>query len=106
MARHPLWVCITVAALSIAALLSCLDPHTGKPRLGIDASMDNLLPPSSADRAVFDRARGLFGDSEAILVAVTLGDEVFTPDNLKRVTALNERFRELPGVDRVFSLAT
>jgi predicted RND superfamily exporter protein len=104
-ARHPLWVCVTVAALSVAALLSCLDPHTGKPRLGIDASMDNLLPPSSADRTVFDRSRALFGDSEAILVAVTLGP-VFTPDNLKRVTALNERFRELPGVDRVFSLAT
>ncbi len=105
LARHPLWVCIIVAALTVVALLSCLDPSTGKPRLGIDASMDNLLPPSSADRTVFDRARELFGDSESILVAVTLGP-VFTADNLKRVTALNEGFRELPGVDRVFSLAT
>jgi predicted RND superfamily exporter protein len=31
---------------------------------------------------------------------------VFTVDNLKTVAALNERFRELPGVDRVFSLAS
>jgi len=105
LARHPLWVILSVVVLSFAALLSCLDPITGRPRLAVDASMDNLLPPSSADRTVFDRAQALFGDTESILVAVTL-DPVFTAENLKRVTALNERFRELPGVDRVFSLAT
>jgi predicted RND superfamily exporter protein len=98
-------VCIIVGGITFAALLSCLDPSTGRPRLTIDASMDNLLPPSSADRTVFERARALFGDSESILVAVTLGP-VFTADNLRRISALNERFRELPGVDRVFSLAT
>jgi predicted RND superfamily exporter protein len=103
--RHPLTVVAIVAVLSFVALLSCIDPTTGRPRLSIDASIDNLLPPSSEDRAVFDRSRALFGDTEAILVAVTL-DPVFTAENLKRVSALNERLRELPGVERVFSLAT
>jgi uncharacterized protein len=105
LARHPLSTVIAVAVITAAALFSCLDPFTGRPRVQIDASIDNLLPPSSEDRAVFDRVRALFGDSEAVLVAVTL-DPVFTPKNLARVGALNERFRELAGAERVFSLAT
>ena len=105
LARHPLAVIAVVAVLTVAALLSVIDPYTGRPRVGIDASIDNLLPPSSADRTVFDRSRELFGDTEAILVAVTL-DPVFTADNLRRVGELTQRFRELPGVERVFSLAT
>lgn len=105
LARHPLWVIATVAVLTFAAALSVLDPATGRPNVGVDASMDNLLPASSEDRAVFDRARALFGDTDAILVAVTL-DPVFTPQNLRKVAVLSERFRALDGVDRVFSLAT
>ena len=105
LARHPLWPVVVTFVLSAAALLVCLDPQTLRPRLEIDASVDNLLPASSADRAVYDRVRALFGDSEAVLVAVTL-DPVFTPANLKRIATINERFRELPGVERVFSLAT
>ncbi len=104
-ARHPLWVIVVVAVLTLAAALSCIDPSTGRPRVAIDASIDNLLPPSSEDRKLFERSRDLFGDAEAILVAVTL-DPVFTADNLRRVAQLNARFRELPGVERVFSLAT
>lgn len=105
LARNPLAVIVVVGVLTFAALLSAIDPSTGRPRVGIDASIDNLLPPSSADRAVFDRTRALFGDAEAILVAVTL-EPVFTLDNLRKVAAISEGLRELPGVDRVFSLAT
>jgi predicted RND superfamily exporter protein len=105
LSRHPLYVIIAVGVVTFAALFTVLDPATGRPTVAIDASMDNLLPPSSEDRAVYERSRALFGDTEAILVAVTL-DPVFSADNLKKVAALNERFRELPGVDRVFSLAS
>jgi predicted RND superfamily exporter protein len=105
LAHHPLWAVIVAFSISAAALAVVLDPLTGKLRIEIDASVDNLLPASSEDRAVFERARLLFGDTEAVLVAVTL-DPVFTPANLAKVAALNERFRELPGVERVFSLAT
>ena len=105
LARHPLWPVLAAFAVTAAALVVVVDPLTLKPRIGIDASVDNLLPASSADRAVFDRTRTLFGDTDAILVAVTI-DPVFTPENLQKVAALNERFRELPGAERVFSLAT
>jgi hypothetical protein len=63
LSRHPLYVIILVGLLTFAALFTVLDPATGRPTVGIDASMDNLLPPSSADRAVFDRSRELFGDA-------------------------------------------
>jgi uncharacterized protein len=105
LARHPFFAVITVLVITAAAVFACLDPMTGRPRVDVDASVDNLLPPSSEDRAVYDRVRALFGDSEAVLVAVTL-DPVFSPANLERVSQLTERFRELPGVERVFSLAT
>ncbi|HUR42022.1 MAG TPA: MMPL family transporter [Verrucomicrobiae bacterium] len=105
LASHPLFAVLTVFTISIAALLVVIDPLTLRPRVGIDASVDNLLPASSADREVYDRVRQLFGDTEAVLVAVTL-DPVFTPENLKKVTLLTEQFRELPGAERVFSLAT
>jgi predicted RND superfamily exporter protein len=105
LARHP-WITVAVvAALSFAALLVCLDPATGRPRIGIDSSTDRLLPPSNEARAVYEQNRALFGETEAVLVAVTL-DPVFTAGNLARIAVLTERFRELPGVDRVFSLAT
>ncbi|MBI3171914.1 MAG: MMPL family transporter, partial [Hydrocarboniphaga effusa] len=105
LARHPWIVVAVVAALSCGALLLCLDPVTGQPRIGIDSSTDRLLPPASRERAVYEQSRTLFGETEAVLVAVTL-DPVFTAENLARISQLTERFRELPGVDRVFSLAT
>jgi predicted RND superfamily exporter protein len=105
LARHPFAVIVAVATLTAAAFFSAFDPVTRQPRVAIDASIDNLLPPSSDDRAVYDRSRALFGDTEAILVAVTL-DPVFSVANLGKVAAINERLRELPGVDRVFSLAS
>lgn len=105
LARHPIWTIAAVLAVSLAVLPVCIDLATGRPRVAIDASIDNLLPASSEDRAVYERVRRLFGDSESVLVAVTLGP-VFTPENLKRVSVLTERFRALPGAERVFSLAT
>lgn len=106
LARHPLWAIGAVLALTASALAASIDPATGRPRIGIDASIDNLLPASSEDRALFERARALFGDTESVLVAVTLEPGVFTAENLARITTLTERFRELPGAERVFSLAT
>ena len=72
LARHPLACVLAVFTLTAAAAVVVVDPLTLRPKLGIDASVDNLLPASSEDRAVYERVRALFGESEAILVAVTL----------------------------------
>ncbi len=105
LARRPFLAVALVLLLSAGAAVTLVDPFTRALRLDIDASIDKLLPASSDDRAVDNRVREMFGDSEAILVAVTLRP-VFSADNLKRVTAITERFRELAGVERVFSLAS
>src|SRR5437899_1531758 len=105
LARHPLWTALAVLAVSAGALLLVVDVHTWQPRLEIDASLDKLLPATNEDRAVYDRSREYFGDAEAVIVAVTL-DPVFTAGNLAKIKALTDRFRDLPGVDHVFSLAT
>ena len=105
LARHPGLVVVLVLALSAGAALLCVDFENRRLRVGIDPSTERLLPPANAERAVYERLRDTFGDSDAILVAVSF-DQVFTPENLRRIDALTARFRELPGVTRVFSLAT
>jgi len=105
LARRPLWPVLACLLVTAAAAGLCLDPATGRPAVRIDASIDNLLPAADADRAVYGRVRSVFGDTEAVLVAVTL-DPVFTAANLAKVDALTERFRDLPAVSHVFSLST
>ena len=105
LARRPLLAVALVLLLSAGALVTLVDPFTRALRLDIDASIDKLLPASSDDRAVDNRVREMFGDSEAILVAVTLRP-VFSADNLKRVTAITERFRELSGVRSSIDFST
>ncbi|HUS24229.1 MAG TPA: MMPL family transporter [Candidatus Binatia bacterium] len=104
-ARRPWWTVIAVLLLSVAAALTCFDPGTGRLRIELDPSTDRLLPAASADRVVYQRLRRTFGDSDAILVAVGF-DPVFTAEHVAKIAALSDRFGELPGVTRVFSLAT
>lgn len=105
LARHPAIIVALFLALSAGAAALTVDLKTGQLRTGIDPSTDRLLPPSNAERAVYDRLRQTFGDSESVLVAVEF-DRVFTPGNMAAIAALSERLRELPGVTGVISLAT
>ncbi|MGH8540655.1 MAG: MMPL family transporter [Stenotrophobium sp.] len=104
-ARHPYGVVLATAAISVCALLLCFDLRRMQPRLLIDSSVEHLLPAADADRAVFDRARETFGDSDAVIVAVKFG-QVYTATNLEKIDELNQRFKQLPGVSSVMSLAT
>lgn len=105
LARHPLFGVVAPLLLSVAAAALCWDWGDGRLRLAIDPSIERLLPPSDSDRAVFNRVRDTFGDADAVLVAVEF-DSVYAPDSLAAVERLTRRFRELPGVSHVFSLAT
>ncbi|HUP91044.1 MAG TPA: MMPL family transporter [Solimonas sp.] len=104
-AAHPLRCLVGTMLLSAAAFLLVFDPVEMQPRLEIDPSIEHLLPAQDADREVAERARATFGQSDAIIVAVRLG-QVFTADNLQKVDELTRRFRALPDVRSVFSLAT
>lgn len=103
-AGHPLYCIAVVALLSVAAFLVVYDVQHGQLRLKIDPTIERLLPEKGEDRAVFERARQTFGDSDAVLVAVTM-DEVFTPEGIARIDLLTTRFSELPGVRQASSMA-
>mgnify|MGYP001613062227 CR=1 FL=1 len=105
LARHPLYSVVVTLLLSLLAAALCLDPQTARPRVQLDASIDRLLPPANEDRAVFERAKALFGDSDGVLVAVDFG-EVYTAEALKQIDRLSQKLADLPGVNGVFSLAT
>jgi uncharacterized protein len=105
LARHPVRVVAGVVLVTLGAALQCVDWDTGRLRFSIDASIDGLLPPADADRGVYERARAVFGDTEAVYVAVAF-DPVFTPEHLEKIAELTDRFQSLPGVSHVFSLAT
>ena len=105
LARHPAFVVSLCLALTAVAVAVCVDLKTGQLRTRIDPSTDRLLPPSNAERAVYERLRESFGDSDAVLIAVEF-NPVFTAENLAAIATLTGRLVELPGVSRVFSLAT
>jgi len=104
LAEHPLYCVFATLLLSALAFGIVYDLKAQRLRLTIDPTIERLLPEKGEDRAVFERARETFGDSDAVLVAVTL-DEVFTPDGIRRIDELTRRFGELPGVRQATSLA-
>ncbi|MGH8462262.1 MAG: MMPL family transporter [Stenotrophobium sp.] len=104
-ARHPYVVVLTTLLISAGALLLCVNPLTLQPRLIIDSSVEHLLPAADADRALFERVRKTFGDSDAVIVAVKFG-QVFTAENLGKIDQLSDRYKAMPGVSSVLSLAT
>ncbi|MDD3764038.1 MAG: MMPL family transporter [Nevskiales bacterium] len=104
LARHS-WVSIgVVAAVSVGALLSVFDPTTLSPRLSIDPAIERLLPAQDDDRALYDRVRQQFGETDPVLLAVGF-DNVYSVDAISRIDELTRRLGELPGVKQVLSLA-
>ncbi|MGH8432554.1 MAG: efflux RND transporter permease subunit, partial [Solimonas sp.] len=104
-AAHPLYCITAVLLLSVVAFGVVYDLKSQRLRLTIDPTIERLLPEEGEDRAVFERARETFGDSDAVLIAVTL-DEVFTPAGIARIDELTRRLGELPGVRQASSLSS
>lgn len=105
LARYPRWALLLTGVLTLISVLLCVDPHTLSLRVKVDPSIERLLPPGDADREVFERARQIFGDADAILVAVRLAP-VFTVENLRLVQRIDQALKAMPGVSNVFSLAS
>ncbi|MES2682380.1 MAG: efflux RND transporter permease subunit [Pseudomonadota bacterium] len=99
------WLTLLFATLltAVAAAL-CVDWQSGSFKLKVDPAMERLLPAQDADRAVYERAREVFGDTDPVLLSVRFEDGVFKAENLARIAELAARLRELPGVSDVFSL--
>ena len=99
------WLTLAFGALltAVAAGL-CVDFASGSLRLKVDPAMERLLPAQDADRAVYERVREVFGDTDPVLLSVRFEQGVFQAANLAQVARIAEALRELPGVSEVFSL--
>jgi predicted RND superfamily exporter protein len=104
-ARRPRTMLVGVFALTVLALLLCIDPASGRPRFAIDPSAEALLPVDDPDRAVLDEVRRTFGVDDPLVVAVRYEPSVYSAENLARIARLAARFKTLPSVTEVHSLA-
>ena len=102
--RHPVPVVIAVLALTALFASHLVDFRTGAMLLGVDASVDRLLPDGDEASDFFARMSRKFATEEALVIALRV-DDVFTPENLATVKRVTERLAEMKGVRRVVSLA-
>lgn len=105
-AARPWLTLLGMAVITLLAGVGTFDFKTRQLKLGIDPAMERLLPAQDSDRAVLERARAVFGDTDPVLLTVRFEDGVFTAANLAAVARLSDRLREQPGVTDVFSLAS
>lgn len=105
LARHPVAILLAVLALSLASVVAVFRIPSFHPRLSIDSSVQALLPPRDANRAIYDRLRLLFGQDDPVLVAVTLTPQVMTDENLAKLDRLTQAIQQLPGIASALSVA-
>lgn len=86
-------------------ILACLLAVPGTLALRVDTSTDSVLDRSDAAWGRYQRSQELFGGDEIITVALR-GEEPFDAAVLGRIEHLSERFKRIPGVRRVDSIAT
>ena len=106
LAARPWFTLALLALVTAAAAAACFDFTHGRLKVGIDPATERLLPAQDADRAVLDRARAVFGDTDPVLITVRFDGGVFTAEGLAAVERYSEALKRQPGVADVFSLAT
>ncbi len=91
----------------IAALLAVtLGLGAYAARIGIDNSLEVWFVDGDPALAAYDDYKATFGNDEAIVIAVTAPDGIYTPAYLERIRAAADQLEALPRVRRVQSLAT
>ena len=103
--RHAVLVLVATAALSVYALTRVVDLRTGQLKLGLDTSIEQMLPSDDPDVQYYQQARKIFGSDETLLLVVRRADGVLQPDLLATLSRLTKRLEHVEGVDRVLSLA-
>ncbi len=103
--RHAVLVLVVTGALSVYALMRVVDLRTGQLKLGLDTSIEQMLPSDDPDVQYYQQARKIFGSDETLLLVVRRADGVLQPDLLATLSRLTKRLEHVEGVDRVLSLA-
>lgn len=97
-AHHPLSVLALLLALTLGAV-SQLD------RLSIHISAQSMMLEGDPERLALEQARAQFGSSNSIAVVIS-SPELWQPQRLEQVRALQEALAALPFVEQVDSLFT
>lgn len=112
-ATNQAWLCIAlVLFLTVGAAVTLVNPFNGEIRLDIDPSLDRLLPKGDGDLAFYEHNRQVFGNDDAIVVALrpkNNADEtagILQAQYLKPIQTLSDRIAALPGVHSVTSIAS
>ena len=103
-ARAP-WFLAATAVLTLLAVAQLVDFRDGALRLDVDPSLNAVSTQSEAERAYAEVVQRRFGNSEAIVVVMSV-DDVFTTEALSRLQRLSQRLATVEGVDAVTSLTT
>ena len=100
-ARHP-WV--TLGLHLLVAVVASL----GLARLRESDNVMDFIPPADPDVKVFNEVARRFGALRVALIGVEAppGEDVFSPETLKKIGAASDALKGVHGVDRVLSLTT
>lgn len=104
LARLPAATVALTLLLSAFAGLAVISPD-GIFRIQVDPSPEQLLSGRDGERGALKRVEALFGDTDGVVVAVTLAP-VFTAKHLHTVARIHRTLMALDGVREVQSLAS
>src|SRR5689334_8942940 len=90
---HPVAVIGVILAVTVLAGAGMFDRHSGAFLLQIDPSVDRLLPKGDPDSQFYEHVRKVFGNEDAILVAIST-DDIFTRSNIRRIARITDRLQE------------
>jgi hydrophobe/amphiphile efflux-3 (HAE3) family protein len=99
------WLLAGIAAVTLLALSAVLDLRSGEARLGIDPSVNSLLPEEDESRRFYDYVRRVFGSDETLVIALSHPESIFSAGNLRRVQRITERIEEMEGIHHAVSIA-
>lgn len=94
-----------LVALTLVALAGIVDPLTGRPRIRVDPSLNEMLPADDPARQFYEELLERFGSDDVVVVAL-ISDALFTPEGLATLERTSDALERADGVQRVESLAT
>lgn len=102
---RPLVVLGGIAAVSLGAVFALVRFDPPGLRLALDPSTEPLLPRGDPARAIYEKAIHEFGNDEIFVIALVTERDVFERDNLLLLQRVHKQIAQLPGVQKVSSLA-
>jgi len=91
--------------ITLGSLIGIYDPIQGRARLGIDPSLNEMLPASDPARLFYEELLERFGSDDVVVIAL-VSDRLFTPAGLQTVQRATAALAGADHVHHVEGLAT